>query len=136
MELKIEDKRLERLFDYTKFHIGIYLSAGGGLVTLIGFSAKAEESTFIAKLIGLPISLAVSLALMVVAGMAGGIIASSCTECVIYSELWDKPHGPFGLKLLRGRFWAAIEHGAFWLSAFAFGYAILSAPAVRIYLVK
>ena len=27
---RLDDKRLDRLFKYTKFHIGIYLSAGGG----------------------------------------------------------------------------------------------------------
>ena len=41
-EVVMEDKRLDRLFEYTKFHIGIYLSAASGLVALIGLSAKPE----------------------------------------------------------------------------------------------
>jgi len=31
----VEDKRLERLYDYTKFHIGIYLSAAAGVAALL-----------------------------------------------------------------------------------------------------
>ena len=128
----MEDKRLDRLFDYTKFHIGIYVSTGGALVTLIGLAAaKAEEGAYIAKLVGSPTALAISFFLMVVAGMAGGVIASSSTECKSYEDLWAQPQGPFGLRIVTGRIWAAIEHAAFWMSALAFSYSILSAAAVR-----
>lgn len=127
----MEDPRLNRLFDYTKFHIGIYLSAGGGLVALIGLAAKAEEGQFLSKLVGSPPALAVAFVLMVIAGMAGGVIASSCSECKTYEELWDRRQGPFGVALFLGRTWAKIEHGAFWLSALAFSYSMFSASAVR-----
>jgi len=39
---RLDDKRLDRLFKYTKFHIGIYLSAGGGLVALLGSADKID----------------------------------------------------------------------------------------------
>lgn len=126
----MDDKRLDRLFDYTKFHIGIYISASGGLVTLIGLSAKAEEGRFIANLVGSPIALLISLGLMVLAGAAGGVIATSCTESRTFDDFWDNPQGAFGWKPLNGKRWPRIEHLLFWLSAICFAYAILSAPPV------
>jgi hypothetical protein len=100
---KIEDKRLERLFDYTKFHIGIYLSAGSGLVALLGLSSKGNAgglalAQLLAQLVGSPRALTISLLFMVIAGMAGGVIASSCTECVSYEDLWERRQGPFGSR--------------------------------------
>ena len=125
----MEDKRLDRLFDYTKFHIGIYLSAAGGLVTLIGLAQG--ESAFIGKLVGSPIALLASFIFMIIAGMAGGLIASSATASSTYEELWLNPLGPFGIKIFRGRTWASIEHGSFWLSIFLFSYSILSSNDVQ-----
>lgn len=126
-----DDKRLDRLLDYTKFHIGIYLSAAGGLVALLGVSAKPEEKSFFANLVGCPVALFIAFLLMAVAGLAGGLIASSCTECVTHDELWKGRQGPFDIPIFTGRVWARIEHAAFWLSALFFSYSILSAPEVR-----
>jgi hypothetical protein len=134
-EYKVEGKRLERLFDYTKFHIGIYLSSGGALVTLIGVAAD-KDKTFVAHLVGSPLCLAISLFLMAIAGMAGGVIASSCTECNTYEEVWEEKQGPFGWSWFTGRIWARIEHAAFWFSALFFSVSILSAQAVRGWILK
>jgi hypothetical protein len=123
----MEDKRLDRLFEYTKFHIGIYLSAASGLVALIGLSAKPEGGNFINKLVGCPVALGASFVLMIIAGLAGGIIASATTKYKDYEDLWLKPQT---LGIL-GRTWAAIEHGAFWLSVIIFSYSILSSQAVQ-----
>jgi hypothetical protein len=125
-----EDKRLDRLLDYTKFHVGIYLSIGGGLVALIGASSKAEEKTFLKAFIGSPKALALALFFMVLAGLAGGIIASGCTQCRTFEELWRNRQGPYRLRLLTGESWALVEHGSFWISLLLFTYAVLSAPAV------
>ena len=127
----MEDKRLERLFDYTKFHIGIYLSAGGALLTLIALAAEKDKATFVGKLVGSPPALAASLLSMLFAGACGGVIASASTQCNTYEELWLGRHGPFGSQLLKGKAWAGLEHGAFWLSVIAFCYAVLSAAAVH-----
>lgn len=123
----VDDKRLDRLFEYTKFHIGIYLSAGGGLVALLG---SAPDVRFIKSLIGSPKALALALLFMVIAGMAGGLVASCSTQYRSFEELWFERQGPHTSKLLKGQTWVLIEHGAFWISVLLLAYAVLSAPAV------
>ena len=71
-----DDDRLERLFNYTKFHIGIYLSIGGGIAAVFGSS---EHFTKLQDIIGSPTARFVGLVCMAIAGFAGGIIASSTT---------------------------------------------------------
>jgi hypothetical protein len=122
-----DDKRLDRLLDYTKFHIGIYLSIGGGLVALLGSSANIQ---FLDRLIGSPIALALALIFIVVAGVAGGIIASCTTQYRSFDDFWFKCQGPHTSRLLTGKTWVLIEHGSFWISLFLVAYSILSAPAV------
>ena len=131
-----EDKRLDRLLDYTKFHVGIYLSIGGGLVALIGAASKAEEKAFLSAFIGSPKGLALALLFMVLAGLAGGVIASCCTQYRTFDELWSQCQGPYRLKLLTGEKWALVEHGSFWISLLLFGYSVLSAPAVATWLLR
>lgn len=128
------DKRLDRLFDYTKFHIGIYLSAGGGLLTVVGFAA--ENGSFVNRIIGSPRALLLSLVAMLVAGIAGGVIASGATQCHSFEDLWDRRQGPHTWKWFSGRAWASIEHSAFWASLALFAYSILCAPAVRCWLLS
>jgi hypothetical protein len=122
-----DDKRLDRLLDYTKFHIGIYLSIGGGLVALLGSSANIQ---FLDRLIGSPPALALALIFIVVAGIAGGIIASCTTQYRTFDDFWSKCQGPHTSKLFTGKTWVLIEHGSFWISLFLVAYSILSAPAV------
>jgi hypothetical protein len=111
-----EDKRLDRLLDYTKFHIGVYLSIGGGLIALIGSASKADEKAFLGSLIGYHWALAVALVLMAVSGLAGGIVASCCTQFHTFEEVWNEKHGPHKFKVATGKTWAFIEHSTFWAS--------------------
>ncbi len=131
-----EDRRLDRLLDYTKFHIGIYLSIGGGLVGLIGYASNDESRGFLNQFIGSRVALLVALFLMICSGLAGGIIASCCTQFHTFEDVWNRRQGPYKCKIFKGETWASIEHFSFWLSLFAFGYAILSAPGVLNWLFK
>jgi len=90
----IEDKRMDPLLDYTKFHVGIYLSIGGGLVALNGAASKAEQKSFLSLFVGGRIALALALLFMVVAGIAGRVIASCCTQYRTFEELWPRRQGP------------------------------------------
>ena len=129
----ITDKRLDRLFDYTKFHISLCLSASGGLVTLIG---TARNSDVIMNLVGSPRALGLALATMIVAALAGGVIASACVSCRSFNEFWYQRQGPFAARWFQGRIWAAIEHGTFWLSVLLIAGTVLSKSAVLRWLVS
>lgn len=124
-----KDPQLERLFDYTKFHIGIYLSAAGALLALVGV---ADKLTQLEAIVAWPPMLGLSLICMVMAGMAGGMVASSCTECTTYAELWEGHHKPFATlawPALRGKTWASIEHRCFWASVLLLmGSIVFSTP--------
>jgi hypothetical protein len=98
--------QIKLLFEYTKFHIGLYASL---IVALVGLMKLGKGA-----LANLLPYLQATLFCFVVAGAAGGIIASSIS--VDYKRLvrGDKI-GPFGLNVLRYPRWAHIEHFAFWL---------------------
>jgi len=130
----MEDKRLERLYDYTKWHLGIYLSVAGTLTAAVGYLAEASKADRIAPYVDRPGLLLAAVALMFAAGACGGIVASSCTECASYEQLWNERHGPFGSHLLKGRQWAAMEHLFFWLSVAAAAVAVLSSKPVVLWL--
>jgi hypothetical protein len=120
----VDDPRLTRLFEYTKFHIGIYLSAGAGLLALL--TADGKRLPFSPTLVNRPV-LYIALAFMLLAGMAGGIIASSTTQCHTFDELWTTPQGPYKWGWWSGQTWALIEHGSFWISVLLLIVAVQSA---------
>lgn len=127
--MQSEDRRLDRLLDYTKFHIGIYLSIGGGLVALLG----SNNITYVQNLIGCPKALVGGLFFMAIAGLAGGIIASSCASCCTFKDFWENPQAPYMLNWLikvKGQTWTFIEHWSFWIGLGLITYAVLSAGSV------
>ena len=127
----MEDKQLERLYDYTKFHIGIYLSAAGGLAAFISLAAKGKpETAFLRELVGMPATLALSFALIVLAGIAGAIVATSTIESPSYTSFLTTKQGAYGVKPFAGKTWVTLEHAFFWLALVALAFAIFSAPAV------
>jgi len=116
------DPRLERLYDYTKFHIGIYLLAAGAMVTIAG---SAELRSFFSSLMQNRLLLWGAIGAMGIAGAAGGVIASTCAISGTLEEVWDSRIGPWRLRIMPGRRWAALEHTAFWASAGLFTLALL-----------
>lgn len=127
----MEDKRLGRLYDYTKFHIGIYLSAAGGLAALISTAAESVgKQTYFGTFVGKPGALAAAFALMVLAGVAGAVVATSTIESSTYKTFLASKQGAYGIKPFSGKTWVTIEHACFWLSLLSLGISIFSAPAV------
>ena len=113
-------KSLELLFDYTKFHIGLYLTLAGAYITIA--SVKANERLVVdLKLRWMWLAM---IAFMV-AGLAGGIIASSITQCIgapkeaceSAATFLEQPTGPWGpsFYMAKGRTWTWIEHTSFWV---------------------
>lgn len=126
----MEDKQLERLYDYTKFHIGIYLSAAGGLAALISTAAEGSKAAYIGSLIGSPMALATAFAFMVLAGIAGAVVATSTIENSSYVTFLKTKQGAYGIEPFVGRTWITIEHACFWFSLVALGIGVFSSPAV------
>jgi hypothetical protein len=117
-----QDPRLERLYDYTKFHIGIYILAASTMITL---AATRGTSRFLDALIRHQTLLLLAIAALAMAGMAGGIIISSTAVASAFDKVWDEKIGPWGTRVVRGKSWAIIEHLMFWASALLFAAAAL-----------
>jgi hypothetical protein len=116
------DSRLERLYDYTKFHIGVYIAAAGAMITIEG---SRDKSSFAAELAKHPLLLLCAIFAMALAGFAGGIIVSTCATVSSFDEVWTKDIGPGRSQWMTGARWAGLEHRAFWLSAGLFMVAAL-----------
>ena len=99
-------EQLKLLMDYTRFHIGIYVTLGAVGVGTI-------EADFFNVMEFLPV-----IVLLIVAGASGGIIASNIP---LYNT-WDDFHKSkltvFRFKTLQWQCWAAIEHYSFWVAVF------------------
>jgi hypothetical protein len=113
-----DDPRLSRLLEYTKFHIGIYLSAFGAIAAAIAAAAaKPGELQSLLNLVFVQRWALVPAAFfLALAGFAGGIIASCCTQNKTFDDLWNGLQGPGSCEWLAGRVWAQVEHVSFWLS--------------------
>lgn len=119
-----EDKQLARLYDYTKFHIGIYLSFAGGIAALLG---TENAGWFISSFVPPnKDSLYWALGLMILAGMCGGVVASSAIECATFRDHWEGNQQPQCLPFLKfkGKYWAAFEHASFWSSLLVLAYTV------------
>jgi len=108
-------KSLELLFDYTKFHIGLYLTLTASYIAAT--SVKVHESLLLkidARLFW------PAVICFMVAGLAGGIVASSITQTHARSsgQFLEENIGPWEIKWLhfKTRYWTWIEHTAFWIS--------------------
>lgn len=104
-------EQLKLLFDYTKFHIGLYTS----VATVFGGAIAARQTAgfeFSSALLMLAITF------ICIAGLAGGIIASSLTRWRGYSAFWSKSNriGPFNTHWMTVENWSFVEHTSFWLA--------------------
>ena len=113
-EKNAKQKSLELLFDYTKFHIGLYLTLTTAYVGIA--TAKLDGKPIFPLHEGFlwPIVLAFA-----IAGLAGGVIASSITQSSARSsaEFLSQPIGPWEIKMFhfRAKTWTWLEHTSFWI---------------------
>src|SRR5690349_5967451 len=105
-----EFEKLKSLFDYTKFHITVYLT----LATILGglLAAVAKEPDRV------PLSfhkgwLAAAVAFLAIAGLAAGVLISSMCHEKSMREFWGKRLGPYHLRMFTAEMWTYIEHTAF-----------------------
>jgi len=105
-------KSLELLFDYTKFHIGFYLTLA---VSYIAVATLKVGDKFILEVDRRWLWAAVIA--IALAGFSGGVIASSITQCECRSSarFLTQDIGPYGFRWGPAQWWTYFEHTAFWI---------------------
>jgi hypothetical protein len=96
-EANRSQKSLELLFDYTKFHIGLYLTLTAAYVTVA--TAQINQRPLLNLT---PEFFWIAVVAFVIAGLAGGVIASSITQTEAPSslEFLKEPIGPWDWKAI------------------------------------
>ena len=112
-------EQLKTLYDYTKFHIGLYGTLLAGFMGVSGFAAGHLSRT---SLLGLKLATF----LLLIAAMSGGVVASSIVDVYQNYGLWKEDAGlekfwttaigPFNGKWMFAKTWWRIEHTAFWIA--------------------
>lgn len=112
-------KSLELLFEYTKWHIGIYLTLTGAYLTaaFANFSGRPVLSFNLYLLWP-------AILFTMIAGLAGGVIASSLTQWCEGGgsrDFLQAQIGPWEWKRLHfpAKAWTYVEHTAFWIGLIA-----------------
>jgi hypothetical protein len=103
------DDKLKCLFDYTKFHIGMYATL---LTAIIGVFANDSLKNRYCHMV--PFILA-TVVFFLLAGAAGGLVASSTPGFSTFDDFCKARLGPWNLKLVSGLALTHIEHTAFWV---------------------
>lgn len=110
--------QLKLLSDYTLFHIGLYATLITALSSLAQFG-RARVSPPLIK------CAAFTVACFLVAGAAGGAIASNIPNYARFADYDAANLNVFGIPSLTYQTWAHVEHGAFWLGIVVFVGGIL-----------
>jgi hypothetical protein len=112
------DEQLKQLFDYTKFHIGMYTTLIAAIIGVFANdSLKAAYS-------GMTPYIKVSIVFFLVAGAAGGLVASSVPFFNTFEAFSKSRLGPWSLKLVPAIWCTHIEHTAFWLGCLVAAYGL------------
>lgn len=111
--LKLDRDRLQVLYDYTKFHIGMYATL---MAALVSASQYLPEKS--------PTFLRWTLLSLLLAGGAGGVVASNIPEFYGYAGFIDASIGFIGIGVMRARYWIHLEHFFFWVGV---AWAVLNA---------
>jgi hypothetical protein len=102
------DERLKQLFDYTKFHIGMYTTLIGAIIAIFGNKDWALSYRAL-----LPWALFSVMAFTFV-GIFGGLVASSIPYYRTFPEFADGWLGPWRARWVKGLTCTHLEHSAFW----------------------
>ena len=113
----VDEINVDQLYDYTKFHIGLYAALVTLTVALLKLGSAAPEEGAVIALDGAEVlQIQVVAALFALAGAFGGIV---CTNCLRFPEgaQISRHEGIsfWGMKpRLSIQFIANLEHGTFW----------------------
>jgi hypothetical protein len=103
------DDQLKQLFDYTKFHIGMYTTLLAGIIGV--FANESLKSAYS----GMVPYIMVTIVLFLIAGAAGGLVASSIPFFKTFDEFSRARIGSWKAKVIPAIMCTHIEHTAFWL---------------------
>ena len=115
------DEQLKHLFDYTKFHIGMYTTL---IAAIIGVFANDTLNMAYAGLIPF---IKVAIIMFFVAGAAGGLVASSIPFYKTFKDFKKARLGPWSgkrSKLIPAIWCTHIEHTAFWVGCLVVTYGL------------
>jgi hypothetical protein len=122
-ELTARANSLQMLYDYTKFHIGVYLTLTASYITASSVDITAIGGSKHGLLPANQYFMSIAIFSFLLAGLAGGVIVSSITQCVGGSsvEFLNTRIGPWNAKLINGlgRNWTYVEHTSFWIGLVA-----------------
>src|SRR6266480_691270 len=122
---KIETEQIKHIYDYTKFHIGLYSTLLTGLIALTGFVKGKDFGQRYGRV------LFVIIVVLLVGGIAGALAASRIVYgpwqdgsfCIKDSRFWKKRW--FRPEKYGGPSWwswadisLVLEHYAFWVALF------------------
>src|SRR5258706_12327821 len=113
-EMDANLKKLELLYDHTKFHIGLCLILTSAYITLVTSKIGRKDALPLLH----PTLAWIAVALFMVAGIAAGGVASSVTHSAGKGaeDFLKAKIGPWDTALLPAKVWVHIEHTAFWLA--------------------
>ena len=122
-DLTARAKSLEMLYDYTKFHIGVYLTLTASYITVATVKVSEQAGAKVQFLPANQYLMAIAVLAFLLAGFAGGVIVSSITQHVGGSsnDFLETEIGPWNAKCIHalGRTWTYIEHTSFWVGLLA-----------------
>ncbi len=118
-------ERLKLLYDYEKFHIGLYGAMITGFIAILSFGAKHLTRWMI-------LALALSIISLLVAAICGATLASSVIDVYAnygfwdsrtnqeadLNRFWNKEIGPYKREWWKPQRWWRIGHTAFWIAVF------------------
>ena len=87
----VDFEQVKLLFEYTKFHLGVYTTLAAALIALV--------NTEFGKNINLPREFVwAAVVFIALAGVAGGIVASTLPHMTTLGDFWGSRIGPFRVK--------------------------------------
>ncbi len=103
-----ELEQLKFLMDYTKFHIGLYATVITILLAVASIGGKTVPCIYHQPVV-------ITLVCVLLAGLAGGIIAGHIPEQTSFKAFWYERTGPWSCKCIPTRYVARFEHVVFWI---------------------
>jgi len=116
------DQRLSTLFAYTTFHIGLYATLTSGLFAIIAYTHEHLSKVLMPLL---PYAKWTAV-FVLIAGAAGGVIASNIPNYETFNSFSKDSLNVFGVRTFKYSVWAHIEHASFWIAVSIAAYAFLS----------